>query len=159
MQPGDLLLRPPVLIALAVVLLNDRVLKASYGNVLTGKLSDVAGVFVLPLVMVSAVELARWALKRPAWPASRTEVVWAIAITAIGFAAVKMIGPIGDAYAEAVGMLRAGIASLVHWELRPVVPIEVIRDWSDVLVLPVLAGTWLCARTRNEGAASRRAAT
>ncbi len=36
---------------LLLLLLNDHVLKAAYGNVLTGKLSDFAGVLILPLFL------------------------------------------------------------------------------------------------------------
>jgi hypothetical protein len=37
------------IVALALLLLNDFLLKALYGNVLTGKISDFAGLFVFPL--------------------------------------------------------------------------------------------------------------
>ncbi|MGB3547731.1 MAG: hypothetical protein WBA17_12195, partial [Saprospiraceae bacterium] len=36
---------------LLLLLLNDHILKAAYGNVLTGKLSDFAGVLILPLLL------------------------------------------------------------------------------------------------------------
>lgn len=42
------LFSPWALLAGFVLLLNDHWLKASYGNVLTGKLSDVAAAFLLP---------------------------------------------------------------------------------------------------------------
>lgn len=150
MQPGDLLLRPPVFIAVTLVVINDQLLKERYGNWLTGKLSDVAGVFVLPLVMLSALELARWARGRSGATVSRHEVLLAIAITLIGFTLVKLVGPVGDAYAHAIGWIRAIVASAAQGEWRPATPIEVIRDWTDLLVLPVLAASWLLARDRGD---------
>ncbi len=138
------------MIAVTLVVVNDQILKERYSNWLTGKLSDIAGVFVLPIVIVSAVELARWATGRESWRSFRHELVLAVAITAIGFAMVKLVGPVGDAYANAIGWTRASIASLAHWEWRPVTPIEVIRDWTDLLVLPVLIGSWFFARNRGE---------
>jgi hypothetical protein len=42
-------LSAPFLIALFVLLLNDHVLKAAYGNTLTGKLSDFAGILLVSL--------------------------------------------------------------------------------------------------------------
>lgn len=48
-QRLDLLTTPAFLLALAVLLLNDWVGKAEYGNWLTGKLSDFAGLFVFPI--------------------------------------------------------------------------------------------------------------
>ena len=41
--PGDLLLHPVALLALVLVIFNDRVLKVRYPSEFTGKLSDVAG--------------------------------------------------------------------------------------------------------------------
>ncbi len=46
----DALLAPPVLASLALLLANDLVLKPAYHNAATGKLSDVAGLFVFVLV-------------------------------------------------------------------------------------------------------------
>ena len=151
MRPGDLLLRAPALIAVALVVVNDQILKERYGNWLTGKLSDIAGVFVLPLVIVSALELARWSLGRHPWASSRPEVALAIATTAIGFASVKLVGPVGDTYANAIGWIRAVVASSARREWQPTGPIEVIRDWTDLLVLPVLIGSWLLAHNRSDG--------
>ena len=48
-QRLDLLTTPAFLAGLALLLLNDWVLKAEYGNWLTGKLSDFAGLFVFPI--------------------------------------------------------------------------------------------------------------
>ena len=54
-RPGDLLRHPVALIALGAWLLNDHVLKATFGNGLTGKLSDAAGLVVFPLLLLSLV--------------------------------------------------------------------------------------------------------
>lgn len=48
-QRLDLLTTPAFLAGLALLLLNDWVWKAEYGNWLTGKLSDFAGLFVFPV--------------------------------------------------------------------------------------------------------------
>lgn len=47
------ILSPLFLLGLFLLLLNDFVLKAHFGNFLTGKLSDFAGLFVLPLFLVT----------------------------------------------------------------------------------------------------------
>lgn len=143
-QPGDLAIRSSVLAAIALVAVNDHVLKMRYGNWFTGKLSDAAGVFVFPLIALSVVEVGRWGLRRPSWQATRRELFAAILVTGIGFAAVKVAGPVGDAYASAIGGLRWTARSLVG-NSASYAPIEVTRDWTDVAVLPVLAGTWLAA--------------
>lgn len=134
--PGDLLLHPISLTAVALLLVNDHVLKSLWGNALTGKLSDVAGVLLFPLLLITA---ARLGLDRrcPHLTRGPVAVAAAVGVTAAGFAAVKLIGPVGDAYALTIGALR-WMARLGSGELRPIV---VVRDSSDVLVLPVLAIT------------------
>ena len=55
---------------LAVVLLatNDHFLKAAFHNTLTGKLSDFAGCFFLPLYVSAMLAIAtRWSLHRRLW--------------------------------------------------------------------------------------------
>jgi len=88
----DALLAPPVLAALALLLANDLVLKPAYPSALTGKLSDVAGLFVF-VVFWCAV-----------FPRARTAVA---ALTAIAFVFWKSPAaqPLIDAW-NALGLLR-----------------------------------------------------
>lgn len=148
-RPGDLLLNWWVVAAVGVLVLNDHALKWRIGSVVTGKLSDVVGVFVLPLLTLALVELAARALRRP-WRARRRDVLAHIAVVGVGFAAVKTIAPVGDAYEYMVGLLRA----VATGSLDSMVPIIVYRDATDLIVLPVLIVTYLVAaqagRTRDE---------
>ena len=139
-QPGALLLHPLSIVAVGLLVLNDHVLKDRWGNTLTGKLSDVAGVFVFPLLVLSAVRLL--GPLRPGIGMEAKTVRAVVVLTAAGFAAVKLVGPVGDAYASTIGVVR-WIASAGWFELGP---IEVVRDPTDVLVLPVLIGSYLVAR-------------
>ncbi|MCJ0904563.1 hypothetical protein [Rhodococcus sp. ARC_M6] len=137
-QPGDLLLRPLALISVAVVLINDHVLKDAFGNVLTGKLSDIAGVFLFPILLLSVLEVARRTL------VGTGAIAWSVAVTGIGFAAVKLIPVVGDAYEYTIGFLR--------WAARgfsgEFAPILVYRDPSDLWVLPILIASYFVI-TRN----------
>ncbi len=45
------------LLALNTLIVNDQILKAVYGNWLTGKLSDVAGLIVMPVVVGVLLDL------------------------------------------------------------------------------------------------------
>ena len=72
-RPGDLLLNPWALVSVAVILINDHVLKGAFGNTMTGKLSDVAGVFLLPLLLLSVLEVLRRSL------VGRAAIAWSIA--------------------------------------------------------------------------------
>ncbi len=78
-RPGDLLLNPWALVSVAVILINDHVLKGgAFGNTMTGKLSDVAGVFLLPpLLLISVLEVLRRSL------VGRAAIAWSIAVTGI----------------------------------------------------------------------------
>jgi len=52
----------PALCSLALLLANDWYLKAAYGNWLTGKLSDFAGILLLALIAIALLPRHRWAL-------------------------------------------------------------------------------------------------
>src|SRR3954467_10610855 len=72
----------PLLVgATAVLLLNDHVLKHVWPGLVTGKLSDVAGVVGPPWVLGLL-----WALS----PARRTAAAAAVLVTGAGFALVKL---------------------------------------------------------------------
>ncbi|MFU9026969.1 hypothetical protein ACNAWD_04060 [Rhodococcus erythropolis] len=145
-RPGDLLLSPWALVSVSVILVNDHVLKGAFGNTMTGKLSDVAGVFLFPLLLLSVLEVLRRKL------AGRAAIAWSIAVTGIGFTAVKTVSPIGDAYEWVIGFFR-WTAGGFRGELLPIV---VFRDPSDLWVLPILFASYLVVthnRTRApEGA-------
>ena len=74
------LLHPAFLVALATLVVNDHVLKDAFGNALTGKLSDLAGLVVLPVLASSLVGLAT------------RRAVWAVhAAVGLAFAAVQFV--------------------------------------------------------------------
>lgn len=138
-RPGDLLLHPAAVGAVLVLVVNDHYLKGAHGSTVTGKLSDVAGVFFLPLLLLTLVEGLLLVARRPEWASGAGRTAWAVAVTGLGFAAVKVVPVVGDGYEVAVGLLRGA---------GP--PIVVVRDASDLLVLPVLLTTWLVvARVRR----------
>lgn len=122
------MLHPVALAALAVLVLNDHVWKARYPGWVTGKLSDVAGLIVFPLV---ACALARVVVR------ARPERVLAAAIAAtmIGFALVKLWPPATHACAVAMGALQTPLSPG---------PVTIVRDPTDLLALPfALVGWWL----------------
>jgi hypothetical protein len=111
------LAHPGSVLALVVLLLNDHVLKQAWPGVVTGKLSDVAGLVVFPLLL--AVPLAAVRVRRPL-PA-------AVVVAGAGFLFVK---------ASAVG---AGAASAV-WSAG--LPTTMRADPTDLLAMPALTGAW-----------------
>ena len=125
------LLHPVVLASIAVLLVNDLVLKRALPGVVTGKLSDLAGLVFLP-ILVAFVLGARSAR--------------AVGIAAVGvgsaFLAVKTSQPACDAYAAALGLVQ-WIVAVPSWLLRDaVLPrpslATVMCDPTDLVALPFL---------------------
>lgn len=128
---GGELCRPAPLAALAVLALNDHVLKGAglLPGALTGKLSDFAGLFLFPVLL--------FVLLRVCTSSSRQRLAWASAgLTALGFAGVK---------------LHPETNALVSATWGPM-----LLDPTDLVALPMvaLAACWL---RREPPAASRPA--
>lgn len=141
------LVTAPAILAIALLVLNDHVLKARFGTWWTGKLSDVAGLAVFPLLTCAALELAGGR------PVGRRGVVIAAALTGVGFAAIKLWGPAGELYR--VGLAAAqwpfrALAALAHGDALPAVGrVQLTADPTDLLALPALAvSIWLVSSRR-----------
>jgi xanthosine utilization system XapX-like protein len=114
---------PASVLALVVLALNDHVLKEAWPGVVTGKLSDVAGLVVAPLLL--AVLLAVIGLRRPA--------PWAVALTGVGFVLTK------------TSTAGAEVTSAV-WSLTGV-PTMIRSDPTDLWALPALGLAWWVDRS------------
>ncbi|GEK21191.1 hypothetical protein CXY01_17110 [Cellulomonas xylanilytica] len=124
---GELVLHPVALVGLAVLLVNDHVLKAAVPGWWTGKLSDLAGLAFFPFLLVALVDLAR---RRGHEPGIRTALVAACA-TAVVFTAIKTSVVARDLYAAAVGIVRFPVDALVWGAARPD-RVAVVPDVTDV---------------------------
>ena len=152
--PGDLVLHPVALVGLAVLLLNDHVLKGVAPGWLTGKLSDVAGLTFLPFLLLALVDVVR-RRRTPGVP-----VAAAVAVsmgTALVFAAVKLVDPVRVLAAGLAGVARAPIDAVAAWTTGaprpPLVPALIAADPSDVLAVVACAAVLLVVRGRPAGAA------
>lgn len=108
---------PGAVLALMVLALNDQVLKQAWPGWVTGKLSDVAGLVLAPLLLAAALAALR--LRRP--------LPSAIVMTGAGFVVVK---------ASADG--AAFVSDL--WSLG--FPTVMRADVTDLLALPALGVAW-----------------
>jgi hypothetical protein len=111
-----LLTSPAFLLAVGVLAVNDWALKPTFDNWITGKLSDVAGLFALPLLCCAF------------FPARRKEV---FGLVTVAFLLWK--SPLVDP-------ALAGWNSLGVWHLRRVV------DYTDYIALLMLAPAYRLAR-------------
>ena len=136
-RPGDCLRHPLVLLMLALWLLNDHVFKAMFGNAFTGKLSDIAGLVVFPLIFVGAYEIV-CGLRRIQPKHART-ILWA----GLGLSAALMIGiNLFDVCAQAcrigLGLMQWPFRSLWALSIMPVNQVSLTMDPSDLWTLPAL---------------------
>jgi hypothetical protein len=122
--PPSGLLHPLALAAIALLLVNDHVLKARYPGWLTGKLSDVAGLVFFPLLLR--------ALIAPIVRIDRGRLLIAcVAMTAAVFAAIKLEATATAACEQLLGAVQGDL-------------VVIVRDPTDLIALPfVLAALWI----------------
>jgi hypothetical protein len=143
---GGALLSPWALAAVLVLVLNDHWWKRAWPGLVTGKLSDFAGLIFFPLLLQALWELGQATLRRPWRPSLR--VLWvAIAATGVGFALVQLWPPAGTAYRVGLGYLQWPLLSLARWEWRPPVEVALVQDPTDLVALPALGiAAWIGRR-------------
>ena len=117
-------LHPVTLLAVLLLVVNDWILKERFGpSLVTGKLSDVAGLIFAPVVLSAAIGLV---LRKHL---TRRRLYLCIAATGIGFASVKLS-------ATAAGWM---VSVLSLWR-----PASVYLDRTDLLCLPaLLVALWI----------------
>jgi hypothetical protein len=137
--PAGELLHPVPLGALVLLVVNDWLAKpgAAVPGWLTGKLSDVAGLLLAPLVATALLDCALWLVARlgPSLDFSlhRGRLHAAAIACAAAFTAVKLSPAAASALERAVGWIG------LDW--------RVVSDPSDLVALPALAiAVWLGRR-------------
>jgi hypothetical protein len=137
--PGAGLLHPIPLMAIAVLVVNDHALKPAFGNALTGKLSDAAGLVFFPLFLQALVELAQSAA-RASWRPSRAVIAACAVLTAVTFAATNLAEPAAELYRHGLGLLqwpfRAVAAGAAGAGVPGPTPVQHTLDPTDLLALP-----------------------
>jgi len=124
-------LHPVALAAVALLVVNDWVLKPRFHGAITGKLSDIAGLAFAPVLLSSIIglmlHLAARLGARVDPSLSRRRLVACCAATAAGFALVKLAPPVASIVARLIGH---------HATFYP--------DLTDLLALPcVLIALWI----------------
>lgn len=153
------LLHPVALAAITILVLNDHVLKARWPGLVTGKLSDVAGMIFFPLVLFAMAAVIARACKRPDLASRRVLALCAIA-TGIAFAAVKTWAPATVAFEQALGALRwpfAAARALIDGAALPAIQrAAVVRDVTDLVALPFVAIAIAIGTPTRDSARARR---
>lgn len=127
------------LLAVAVLAANDHFFKAAFHNTLTGKLSDFAGCFFLPLYVSAVLALVtRWSLERRLW-------IGAVATIGI-FVPVKVSGAAGDFVSRTVGLIAIPLGIGAQ---------HIVTDPTDLIAVPMICLAILYAqKVKPCGAAS-----
>lgn len=139
----DALVHPVPLGALALLLVNDHILKAGHPGWLSGKLSDVAGLILLPFVLLAAWDLAR--LARPGLPAGGPRLaVGSVIAVVIAFTVIEVV-PLGsELYRVSMGVLQWPFRALVALGASEPMPglalVQLTSDPSDLFALPAALG-------------------
>lgn len=152
--PADGLLHPVALAAVAVLVLNDHWGKAAFPGVVTGKLSDLAGLVFFPLFLQAGVEVALSVAGRP-WGRSDRLLRACVALTALVFALVKLDTPMTQVYRVGLGALQWPLhAAAAVAGAEPVPGVREVAIWTDptdLVALPmVLVAVWLGRACRAE---------
>lgn len=151
--------------------MNDHVLKdvaISHGRFewLTGKLSDVAGLIVFPLLLVACIDvmLRRFGGRRPlaarAQSLRRAVLIATIAGSAAAFAGIQLSSPIAAWYSTGMATTRwlpgAVAAVATGAEFPPVGTVDHVMDPADLIGLAGLTvsygvgARWLAIGSRRE---------
>lgn len=126
-------MHPVPLLAIGVLLLNDHVLKGLYGNALTGKLSDVAGMIFFPLMLQAMVELVD--RREPFLPRRKVLIGCAVA-TGVVFAATNLVEPAAALYRVGLGVIQWPFRVLLALEFVPLRSVQHTLDPWDALAAP-----------------------
>src|SRR5687768_14295575 len=141
--PGAALLHPIAVICLLVLVFNDHVLKRVYPGALSGKLSDFAGVVLLPLFLHAACEVTVGRARRaPPSAAFSNRALGMCLVLGLGAFALPEVWPPAEAvYRYAFGLVhypfQAMAALLSERPLPPVRPARATADVTDLLALPM----------------------
>lgn len=163
--PGDALLQPVALGAITLLIANDHVFKAIAPGLVTGKLSDIAGLVFFPLLLVAIAEFVLAATGRWHRPDVRV-VTAAVAATGVAFTSIKLLPGAEALYEQVLGVAQWPVRVLAA--LIPSggaaggpVPVDLTRDATDLVALVAL---WIpmeigARRAELRAAAGDRAAS
>ncbi len=158
---GGGLLDPVAIASLALLVLNDHVFKAAARGtafgVVTGKLSDIAGMVFFPVLVVAGIELLGRVRRSFSGPQPRVAVVVAVVVATV-FALTKVSTTAGQVYAMTWAIMQWPFRmAQALWSdgaapaLRPVA--HVVDPTDVVAIVGVLYVVW---QTRRRATVLRR---
>lgn len=150
--PGEGLLNLSALAALGLWVLNDHVLKGRAPGILTGKLSDVAGMVVFPLFLQACVEFTLSAAGRFRGPSNHV-LFGSVVATGWVFALIQLSPAADEVYRWSLGFLQWLPRSLLGAGVDAIIPVRSWPDRSDLGALVALGWAYSAGRTYDSGTA------
>ena len=136
---GDALLHPVPLAAVALLLVNDHVLKSTWPGLVTGKLSDFAGLVFFPVLLQAIWEIACLTCRRPVTRSLRV-LATATVLTIVAFTFAKVLPAGADAYRLGLSVARWPFGALFDLAagapVRDLARVSFVRDLGDLVALP-----------------------
>jgi hypothetical protein len=142
--------------AIFLVIFNDRALKVHHPGVVSGKLSDFAGLVYFPLFVVSCVEGVRWLARRDSWQLTNRAASLAVLVIGFAFVLTKTSDVAGETYRTLIGgaMWPISVAgSLIRGEQLPALERGFLaKDPTDLIAVPMLLlPIWISRRIMIHG--------
>lgn len=122
---------PIVFLSILVMVINDHFLKATFHNDLTGKLSDIFGLFFFPLFLSAGLIITGHFFGRNI-TLNRKIILWTIALGTLMFTLVNIWVPFHIFYESALQAIG--------------IPSESTMDPTDLYCIPVVVLTYLHAQ-------------
>ena len=153
--PGSLLLHPVALAAIALLIANDHLLKRVAPGVLTGKLSDFAGLVFFPLFLRALLEMTLGPRARSSRTLGALSLI-SVVLTGAVFAWVKTTALGAETYRVGLGLLQWPFGAALDLVRGHGLPglwrVAVTRDATDLVALPALAvPLWIASRQTRTG--------
>ena len=151
------MLDPVILLALTTLVLNDHVLKGVGPAPVTGILSGLAGLILMPVVLVAGAELFSWARGRSIVPALEPMLAGCLAVGS-AYALVELLPAATELYRWVWGIVQWPGSAVIELagsgSLPAVVPVQAVADPFDLLALPILAVPVVLQARRASAASS-----
>lgn len=136
------------LAAIAVLVVNDHILKQRFPGLVTGKLSDFAGLFFFPLFLADALGFVGLRTRRV--------LVAACIATAVVFALVKTTELGHEAYCIGLGALQWPFRALAHGSWPALGRVRMTMDVTDLVALTSVVAAYRYARARSASSIAAR---
>lgn len=134
---GGVLLHPVALAAIAMLLFNDHFLKARFPGLLTGKLSDFAGLVYFPLLLFTLLEFA-WRTPRLDRRLEQRSLLGCVVLTGVVFSFAKTTDYGAETYRFLWAALQWPARALIAQRWLPLGTVQYVADPTDLVALPML---------------------